>query len=64
MHKIASNIRHLRKLKNWSQEMLAEQLGISRASIGSYEESRCEPPLDTIINLSTLFHVAIDALVS
>lgn len=63
MHKIASNIRHLRKLKNWSQEMLAEQLGISRASIGSYEESRCEPPLDTIINLSTLFHVAIDALV-
>jgi len=63
MKKIAGNIKHLRRLKNWSQEQLAEELGITRARVGSYEEDRCDPPLDILIRISSLFHVAIDALV-
>ncbi|MCU0423592.1 MAG: XRE family transcriptional regulator [Bacteroidia bacterium] len=63
MHKIAKNIKHLRAIKNWSQQQLADELDITRARIGSYEEGRCEPPLDILIRLSNLFHVAIDALV-
>jgi DNA-binding XRE family transcriptional regulator len=53
----------LRALKKWSQEQLAEQLEIPRARIGSYEEERCDPPIETVIKLSNLFHIAIDALV-
>jgi len=63
MSKISKNIRHLRVLKKWSQEQLAEQLDISRARIGSYEEERCDPPIETLVKLSNLFHVAIDALI-
>ena len=63
MFYIASNIKHLRKIKKWSQEALAEKLDISRARIGSYEEERCEPGLDTLVQLSNLFHIAIDALI-
>lgn len=63
MSKISSNIKHLRSLKKWSQEQLAQALEIPRARIGSYEEERCDPPIDTIIKLSNLFHIAIDALV-
>lgn len=63
MHKIAKNIRHLRQLKKWSQGQLADELDINRSRIGSYEEGRCDPPIDMLIRISSLFHVAIDALV-
>jgi transcriptional regulator with XRE-family HTH domain len=63
MSKISKNIRHLRLLKKWSQEQLADELDISRARIGSYEEERCDPPIDTLVKISNLFHIAIDALV-
>lgn len=63
MKYIASNIRHLRQLKGWSQEQLADRLDITRARIGSYEEERCDPPIDILIRLSKLYHIAIDALI-
>ncbi len=63
MSKVSKNIRHLRTIKKWSQEQLALKLDISRARIGSYEEERCDPPIDVLIKMSGLFHIAIDALV-
>ncbi|MES2727314.1 MAG: helix-turn-helix transcriptional regulator [Bacteroidota bacterium] len=47
MSKISSNIKHLRQLKKWSQEQLANALDSTRARIGSYEEERCDPPVET-----------------
>ncbi|MBI3510189.1 MAG: LexA family transcriptional regulator [Bacteroidetes bacterium] len=63
MSKIGKNLRYLRGIKRWSQEKLAEELKITRARIGSYEEGRCDPPVDVLIRVSNLFHVAVDALV-
>jgi transcriptional regulator with XRE-family HTH domain len=63
MSKIASNIKHLRSLKNWSQGQLADEIELSRARIGSYEEGRAEPSIEVMIRLSNIFHVGIDALV-
>lgn len=63
MSKIASNIRFLRQLKGLSQEQLADELKVTRARIGGYEEARNEPPIDLLIRLSEYFHIAIDALV-
>lgn len=63
MSKIARNIRHLRGLKNWTQTQLAEELGITRARVGSYEEERCDPPIDILIAISNLFHINIDLLI-
>ena len=63
MTKIAKNIRHLRKLKNLSQERLAEELDITRSRVGSYEESRSEPPIDLLINLSEYFNLPVDIMI-
>lgn len=63
MSKASRNLRHLRTLKGWSQTQLAEALKIPRARIGAYEEERCDPPIDVLIKLSDLFHIAIDAMV-
>ncbi|MCC6816720.1 MAG: LexA family transcriptional regulator [Saprospiraceae bacterium] len=63
MSKASKNLRHLRTLKGWSQTQLADALGIPRARIGAYEEERCDPPVDVLIKLSDLFHIAIDAMV-
>lgn len=61
--KIAKNIRFLREQKKLSQEALADNLGITRARLGAYEESRNQPPIDMLISLSSYFQVSIDALV-
>lgn len=63
MSKISKNIKHLRQLKKWSQEQMAEALNLTRARIGSYEEERCDPPIDVLVKISNLFHIAIDAIV-
>jgi transcriptional regulator with XRE-family HTH domain len=63
MSKISFNIRYLRELKKLSQEGLAEDLKITRARLGAYEEARNEPPLEILIRLSDYFYVSIDALV-
>ncbi|HTL80665.1 MAG TPA: helix-turn-helix domain-containing protein [Bacteroidia bacterium] len=63
MSKIGKNIRYLRGTKKWSQERLADELKVTRARIGSYEEDRCDPPVDVLIKLSNVFHVAIDSLI-
>ncbi|MES2779728.1 MAG: helix-turn-helix domain-containing protein [Bacteroidota bacterium] len=63
MSKISRNIKHLRLLKNWSQGQLADEVELSRARIGSYEEGRAEPSIEVMVRLSHIFHVSIDALV-
>ena len=50
-------------MKHWSQEQMADKLDISRARIGAYEEGRCVPPIEVLMKISGLFHIALDALV-
>ena len=63
MKMISKNIRHLRKLNRLTQEQLAEELRINRSRIGSYEEARSEPPIETLISLSEYFKLPIDIMV-
>ncbi|MFC3881183.1 XRE family transcriptional regulator [Algoriphagus namhaensis] len=63
MRRIATNISFLRKKKGLTQEQLAEELGITRSRIGSYEEGRSEPSIDILILISGYFQLPIDALV-
>jgi len=46
-----------------SQEVLADELRITRARLGAYEEARNEPPIELLIRISEYFHISIDALV-
>ena len=58
----ADKIIQLRKERNWSQEELASQLGVSRQSISKWESGSSLPDLDKIIKLSQFFDVSTDYL--
>ena len=61
MGKISKNLRHLRDLKNLTQQQLADKLCITKARLGSYEEGRSEPSSEMLVRLSNYFHISIDA---
>lgn len=52
----------LRKQNNYSQEDLAEQIGVSRQAISRWESGSTLPDAMNLIQLSNLFHVSIDSL--
>ncbi len=59
----ASNLKFLRKQKGFTQEMLADKLGINRAMIGSYEEDRAEPKFELLQRMAYLFKVSIHDMI-
>lgn len=59
---LADKIITLRKRNGWSQEELADRLGISRQSVSKWESGVSIPDLDKIIKLSSLFGVSTDYL--
>lgn len=59
---LAQKIMELRKQRGWSQEELAEQLGVSRQSVSKWESGASAPDLEKIIRLSNLFQVTTDYL--
>ncbi len=59
---LADKIINLRKKCGWSQEELAEQMGISRQSVSKWESGMSIPEIDKIIKLSELFGVSTDYL--
>jgi transcriptional regulator with XRE-family HTH domain len=58
------NIKHLRKLKGFTQSDLAERIGLKRAQIGSYEEHRAEPKIDAIQKIAYLFGLSLESLIN
>lgn len=63
MSKISKNIAHLRKLRKFTQEQFADEIGIKKSRLGAYEESRSSPPIDMLIKMSDYFNLPIDILV-
>ena len=59
---LADKIINLRKKNGWSQEELAEKLGVTRQSISKYEGAQSIPDLDKILKLSEIFGVTTDYL--
>ena len=59
---LADKIISLRKKAGWSQEELAQQLGVSRQSVSKWEGAQSVPDLDRILQLSRLFGVTTDDL--
>ena len=52
----------LRKKAGWSQEELAEQLGVTRQSVSKWEGAQSVPDIDKILQMSPLFGVTTDYL--
>ena len=60
---LADKIINLRKKNGWSQEELANQLGVSRQSVSKYESAQAIPDMDKILKLSNIFGVTTDYLI-
>lgn len=58
----SENLKKIRKDNNYSQEQLAEELGVSRQAISKWESSISYPEMDKIIALCTKFNLNIDDL--
>ena len=59
---LADKIINLRKKAGWSQEDLAEKLGVSRQSVSKWEGAQSVPDMDKILRLSRIFGVSTDYL--
>ena len=60
---IADKIVSLRKRAGWSQEELAEKLGVTRQSVSKWEAERAYPEMDKLLKLCQIFDVTLDDLV-
>ena len=59
---LADKITALRKKAGWSQEELAEQLGVTRQSVSKWEGAQSVPDMDKVVQMSRLFGVTTDFL--
>ena len=53
------NLRALRKRMKWSQEELAERLGLNRGNIASYESGTAEPKICNLVKIARIFNISI-----
>lgn len=59
---LSEKIMSLRKRNGWSQEELAQQLGVSRQSVSKWESMASMPDIQKIMAMSELFGVSTDYL--
>ncbi len=56
-------LKYLRTQYGLSQWELAKELKLNRSSIGSYEEGRAFPRLETLIAIADYFELTVDQLI-
>ncbi|WP_180968216.1 helix-turn-helix domain-containing protein [Cytobacillus massiliigabonensis] len=64
METFAHRFKHLREKMGWTQEDVAEKLGLSRPTIAGYEseEKNRTPREETLLRIADLFDTTIDFL--
>ncbi|MDE7229573.1 MAG: helix-turn-helix domain-containing protein [Oscillospiraceae bacterium] len=58
-----NNLKLLRKQYGYTQEQIAEKLGVSRQTIAKWERGECLPDIENVIALADIYEVTIDSLV-
>ena len=59
---LSQRIKELRKVYNYTQDYVAEVLGITRQTYSHYETGRRTPSADTIFKLAALYNISVDDL--
>lgn len=62
--KVNEKIQELRRQKGLTQEQLAKKLFVSRTAVSKWESGRGIPSIESLKNISELFSVSIDELLS
>ena len=59
---LAQNLRVMRMMRGWSQEMLAERAGLDRSYVGDVERARRNIGLDSLERLADAFGLSVQEL--
>ncbi len=59
---IGSKLKNARNEAKFTQEEIAEKLGVSRQTISNWENSKSYPDIISVIKLSDIYSITIDAL--
>lgn len=59
---LGENLRKLRKENGYTQQYLADYIGVERSAYSKYESSRI-PDLNSVIQLAALYGVSVDTLI-
>lgn len=59
---ISKCIKDARQNNNISQESLAEQLGVSRQTVSSWETGKSYPDIVSVIKMSDIFNISLDKM--
>ena len=59
---IRNRVKELRNTRGWTQQQLAEAVGVSRQSINSIERDRYVPSLMLALSFSRVFRCAVDEI--
>ena len=57
-----NRLKVLRAERNWSQQDLAERLGVSRQSVNAVETGKYDPSLPLAFRIADLFEAPIEAI--
>lgn len=60
---MVANLKQLRKEHGFSQQALAEMLGITQQAVYKYENLTVEPDIQTLVMMADLFGVSVDYLI-
>ncbi len=58
------NLKEIRKRENLSAKEVSNRIGVSYNTLMNYESGLREPSIDTLLNLSKIYKVSIDYLIS
>ena len=61
---IADRLIKLRKKNGYSQEEVADKLGLSRQAVSKWERAEASPDTDNLICLAKLYNISLDELLS
>lgn len=61
---ISERLQELRKKEGYSQEQVAEMLGLSRQAVSKWESGQGKPEIDNIIKLTEIYRVSADYILS
>ena len=57
-----NRLKVLRAERDWSQQDLADQLGVSRQSVNAIEKARYDPSLPLAFKIADVFALAIEEI--
>lgn len=58
-----NNLKLFRKQHGFTQEQIAEKLGVSRQAVAKWERGDCLPDIDNVIALADIYEITVDSLV-